>query len=251
MSKATARAELLALVRQQQSAVQRQCRQPRADERVWTYTFEHAKLAKPVYLHFLPEHTDDSAPIKVVLRHNVNAATGWSYRQPCPGAETCPVCRYRVDHPEFCVASDRQRYASNVLIIEDPVVPKHLRQPHYAIYEYGREIHNMIAEALQEGCNPFDAQYNYSLFRLEATWNSKRAVPKYGASYFTEWLDYFKDVRESAEKIDRVELPRLSDYPLMHDQDELDFQFSKTLAALTKPKMSEPERVGGSVDYRR
>jgi len=64
-------------------------------------------------------------------------------------------------------------------------------------------------------------------------------------------LDHLGDLRTAVhDQMNRSDLPRLCDYPLMHDQDELDFQFAKTLAALSKPE-PEPERVGASVEYSR
>ena len=215
---------LMQTQRSQRPPDSRRCKPQRHDPRVWRYTFEHAQHKEATLLRFLPPHDSESDPIVSITRHNIAARYGWSYRQPCPPTG-CPVCAYRAQHPEFYLKGDRYNYASNVLVVHDPVCPDNHGQ--VGIFEYGVTIHDILMDDVNNGVNPFDPYSEGTLFQVRAAWYSRKAVPKYVTeTYFLE-----------SDPLDVRPLPlrhRLRDYPLMHDAEELAFQFSRTLACLER-----------------
>ncbi len=210
---------------QQQKNAPRHCLLPRQDARVWNYTFAHAQADLTIF-RFLPAHPDEQDEIKAFLRHTVLVpkGRGWTYMQPCAGKDRCPVCLYRANgHEGFRELSDRQRYASNILMVQDPIKPENNGK--VFIYEFGRDVHGILLETMMDNSNPFDCyQKNGNELQLRAAWYNPKGVPKYTK-------DSFLTIDGAPLEGDVPKRHRLSEYPLMHAEEEMSYQFQRTLGS--------------------
>jgi hypothetical protein len=224
---------------QQASQVHRRAKPARRHQALWAYTYQHAQHTEETLFWFLPAHTEEQDPIVAFAQHNVRMGAGWSYHQPCTRTGSCPVCAYRALHdPTFRLEADRQRYASNVLIYRDPITPANNGE--VGIFEYGSEIHDLLLEEIEAGVNVFDPFQSGTLFCLRAAWYTPKAVPKYRSeSYAVPDSPVWPGALPARH--------RLLEYPPVHDDEELRYQFSRTLGSLSNDA-NATERVGNPTE---
>ena len=232
--------QVRALMRRQQAAqAHRRAKPARRHHFLWEYTYEHAQHREDTMFWFLPAHPDEVDPIVAFVQHNIRSA-GWSYRQPCTGCGFCPVCEYRTQQdPTFRLEADRHRYASNVLVYRDPVTPGNDWK--VGMFEFGAEIHDIVMGEIENGINVFDPTREGTLFRLRAAWHSPKAVPKYRSESYALF--------ESPGLTGPLQLRhRLRGYPPVHDEEELRYQFLRTMQQSLQNETNPGERVGDSTE---
>lgn len=151
-----------------------------------------------VVLRFLP-NPDSSTSVPWVFRpaHMIKFANGNFMYEPCPKKQKkgeCPICEevnsmYQSQNPKLEATAGKQfakkRYFHNVLVVKDPRNNGE-NEGKVFIYEYGKQVHDICLEALQDDDEPlvyFDP-VDGANFKLKIIKSGKDGYPSYTKSKF-------------------------------------------------------------------
>jgi hypothetical protein len=161
-------------------------------------SLEKDQTEMEVILRFVP-NPDSETSVPWVFRpaHMIKFANGNFMYEPCPKKQKkgeCPICEevnamYQSQNPKMEATASKQfakkRYFHNVLVVKDPRNNGE-NEGKVFIYEYGKQVHDICLEALQDDDEPlvyFDP-VDGANFKLKIVKENKDGFPSYTKSKF-------------------------------------------------------------------